>query len=94
MGVASCIHYAIVAAAFAAQLALNYPSNLQLEGPSFWSCEALRRLPTPPKAKAGTAKEGCLEKSTKRIFTTLTKYIIHAAWLFSNCCNVTSRYMI
>jgi len=33
--VASCIHYAIVAAAFAAQLALNYPSNLQLEGPTF-----------------------------------------------------------
>ena len=56
--VASCIHYAIVAAVFAAQLALNYPSfadvcvkiriyinllrqsTLQLEGPSFWSCEA------------------------------------------------------
>ena len=37
---ASCIHYTIMAAAFAAQLALNYPSNLQLEGPSFWSCEA------------------------------------------------------
>ena len=43
-----------MAAVFAAQLALNYPSNLQLEGPSFWSCEALGRLPTPPKAKAGT----------------------------------------
>ena len=52
--VASCIHYAIVAVVFAAQLALNYPSNLQLEGPSFWSCEALGKLPTPPKAKAGT----------------------------------------
>jgi len=52
--VANCIHYAIVATAFAAQLALNHPSNLQLEGPSFWSCEALGRLPTPPKAKAGT----------------------------------------
>ena len=49
--VASCIHYAIVAAVFAAQLALNY---LQLEGPSFWSREALGRLPTPPKAKAST----------------------------------------
>ena len=53
-----CINYAIVAAVFAAQQALNYPSfadvcvtmriyinlsrqsNLQLEGPSFWSCEA------------------------------------------------------
>ena len=64
-----------MAAVFAAQLALNYPSfvdvcvtiriyinllrqsNLQLEGPSFWSLnhEALGRLPTPPKAKAGTA---------------------------------------
>ena len=61
-----------MAAVFAAQLALNYPSfadvcvtikiyinllrqsNLQLEGPSFWSCEALGRLPTLPKAKAGT----------------------------------------
>ena len=32
-------------------------SNLQLEEPSFWSCEALGRLPTLPKAKlrAGTA---------------------------------------
>jgi len=62
-----------VAAVFAAQLALNYPSfadaradvcvtirihinllrqsNLQLEGPFFWSCEALGRL---PKAKAST----------------------------------------
>ena len=35
-----CIHYAIVATAFAAQSVLNYPSNLQLEMPSFWSCEA------------------------------------------------------
>ena len=29
-------------------------SNLQLEEPSFWSCDALGRLPTLPKAKAGT----------------------------------------
>ena len=62
-------HYAIVVAVFAAQLALNYPSfadvcvtiriyiNLLRQsnlGPSFWSCEALGRLPTSPKAKAGT----------------------------------------
>jgi len=61
--VASCIHYAIVAAAFAAQILLNYPSNLQLEGPTFWSCEALGRLPTPPKAKAGTTHTHNTKKS-------------------------------
>ena len=48
---------------------INLPrqSNLQLEGPSFWSCEALGRLPTLPKAKAGTGLERKIIKGPRKI---------------------------
>ena len=62
-------------------------SNLQLEGSSFWSCEALRRLPTPPKAKAGTAARNVfVEKYEITLATELPCFTLILLYITKECC--------